>query len=42
MARLRQINPALRISNLSRSFPIQRPEYLAKWVDAFRKTGLPE
>jgi tetratricopeptide (TPR) repeat protein len=42
IARLRQIDPALRISNLLDSFPIRRQEDFARWADGLRKEGLPE
>jgi TolB-like protein/tetratricopeptide (TPR) repeat protein len=42
MARLRQLDPALRVSNLTEVFPLRRPEDLAKFADGMRKAGLPE
>ena len=42
MQRLRQIDPALRVSNLKDWLPIRRPDDFAKWSDALRKAGLPE
>ncbi len=42
MQRLRQIDPALRMSNLKDWFPIRRPEHFAIWADGLRKAGLPE
>jgi hypothetical protein len=42
MARLRQLDPALRISNLKDHFPIRRPEDFARWAEGMRKAGLPE
>jgi tetratricopeptide (TPR) repeat protein len=42
MARLRQIAPTLRISNILDWFPIRRPEDLARWTEGLRKAGLPE
>src|SRR5262249_41211124 len=41
-ARLRQLSPAFRISQLGNLFPLRRPEDLAKLVEGLRKTGLPE
>src|SRR5262249_41180275 len=41
-AHVRQLEPALRISNLSDLFPIRRPEDFAKWEEGLRKAGLPE
>jgi TolB-like protein len=42
MERLRQIDPALRISNLKDWYPIRRPEDLSIWTEGLRKAGLPE
>jgi TolB-like protein len=42
MARLRQVYPALRISNLREWLPIQRPEHFTRWTEGLRKAGLPE
>ena len=42
MARLCQIMPELRISNLRDYVPIRRSEDLERWVEGFRKAGLPE
>jgi adenylate cyclase len=42
MARLRQISPTLRVSNLKEQNPLQRPEDLAKYAEGMRKAGLPE
>jgi TolB-like protein/class 3 adenylate cyclase len=42
MARLRQLDPTLRVSNLKDQFPIRRPDDLARWAEAMRKAGLPE
>jgi tetratricopeptide (TPR) repeat protein len=41
MARLRQLDPDLRLSNLGDSFPIRRPEDAALWADALQRAGLP-
>jgi len=40
--RMRELNSALRISNLKDLFPLRRPEDFTKWVDGLRKAGLPE
>ena len=40
--RLRQISPALRVSNLKDLWPFRRPEDFATWADGLRKAGLPE
>jgi tetratricopeptide (TPR) repeat protein len=42
MARLRQLEPTLRISNLKSLFPIRRPDDFSKWAEGLRKAGLPE
>jgi tetratricopeptide (TPR) repeat protein len=43
MARLLEIDPALRISNLQNVLgPYRQPEHAAKYADALRKAGLPE
>jgi adenylate cyclase len=42
IARLRQLNPAQRISNLKEWATFRRPEHFAKWVEALRAAGLPE
>jgi predicted Zn-dependent protease len=42
MQRLREIDPALRVSNLKEWLPIRRPEDFTKWSEGLRKAGLPE
>jgi TolB-like protein/Tfp pilus assembly protein PilF len=42
MHRLRRLDPALRISNLTDWLPIQRPEDLATFSEGLRRAGLPE
>jgi TolB-like protein/tetratricopeptide (TPR) repeat protein len=43
MARLRQLDPELRVSNLkSVQGPYRRPEDIARYADALRKAGLPD
>jgi tetratricopeptide (TPR) repeat protein len=43
MARLRQLDPALCISNLADVIPpLRRPEDLARYEEGLRKAGLPE
>jgi TolB-like protein len=42
MARVRELNPALRLSNLRELIPVRRPEDFARWSDGLRKAGLPE
>jgi TolB-like protein/Tfp pilus assembly protein PilF len=42
MDRLRQIDPALRISNLTERHPIRRPADLARFAEGLRMAGLPE
>ena len=42
MARLRDIDPALRISNLQELTPLQRAQDVARYAEGLRKAGLPE
>lgn len=42
MARLRVLDPTLRVSNLRDQIPLRRPEHLALYEDGLRKAGLPE
>ncbi len=42
MQHLRQLDPALRISNLTDWLPIHRPEDLATFANGLRRAGLPE
>jgi hypothetical protein len=42
MRHLRQLDPALRISNLKEWLPIRRPQDLATFTDGLRRAGLPE
>ncbi len=43
LARLRQVDPALRVSNLrDRLGPYRRPEDLARYEEGLRRAGLPE
>ncbi|WP_284735854.1 winged helix-turn-helix domain-containing tetratricopeptide repeat protein [Dongia deserti] len=42
MQRLRQLDPTLRIANLTDWLPIRRPQDLAVFADGLRKAGLPE
>src|SRR5262249_3141097 len=42
MARLRQIDPELRVSNLNDMAPLRRPEDRARLEEGMRKAGLPE
>jgi Flp pilus assembly protein TadD len=42
MRHLRQLDPALRISNLKDWLAIHRPENLATFADGLRRAGLPE
>ena len=42
MARLREIDPGLRIADLRYVTPLQRPEDLAKYAEGMRLAGLPE
>jgi hypothetical protein len=40
--RLRQLDPAFRISKLAQWMPLRRPEDVTKLSEALRKAGLPE
>jgi TolB-like protein/Flp pilus assembly protein TadD len=42
MQRLRELDPALRVSNLKEWLPIQRSEDLARFAQGLRMAGLPE
>ena len=42
IARLRRIDPTLRVSNLKDLTPLQRPEDIAKYNEGMRLAGLPE
>jgi hypothetical protein len=42
MRHLRELDPTLRISNLTDWLPIHRPQDLAVFSDGLRKAGLPE
>lgn len=42
MSHLRELDPALRISNLKEWLPINRPEDLSVFAEGLRKAGLPE
>ena len=42
MARLRELDPSLRVSNLNEVFPLRRPDDLAKFAEGLRRAGLPE
>jgi hypothetical protein len=42
MARLRELDPSSRVSNLKDWVPLRRLEDLAKLQDGLRKAGLPE
>ena len=42
IARLRQIDPTLRVSNLKDLTPLQRAEDIAKYNEGMRLAGLPE
>ena len=42
LAHLRRMEPGLRIANLGVWMPLQNPENLALFCEAFRKAGLPE
>jgi hypothetical protein len=42
MARLRQIDPALNLSNFKDLLPFRRPEDFARFAEGLRLAGLPE
>ena len=42
MARLLEINPELRVSNLDELLTFQRAEESERWTDGLRRAGLPE
>jgi len=42
MTQLRQLDPALHLSNLKGLFPLKRSEDYAKWEEGLRLAGLPE
>jgi len=42
IARVRELDPGLRLSNLNNLTPIGRPEDFAKWEEGLRLAGLPE
>jgi hypothetical protein len=42
MARLRRLEPDLRISNLGNLIPTHRMDQFALWCDRLRRVGLPE
>ena len=42
MARLREIDPDLRVSDLRDMTPVRRPEHFARYVEGLRKAGLPD
>ena len=42
MARIRHLNPALRLSNLKELLPFERPQDFDLWAEGLRRAGLPE
>jgi len=42
MARVRELDPAFRVSNVKDWVPLRRPDDLARFEDGLRKAGLPE
>jgi TolB-like protein len=42
IARLRQIDPTFRVSDIRRMLPFRRPEDIARFEEGLRKAGLPE
>jgi TolB-like protein/class 3 adenylate cyclase/Tfp pilus assembly protein PilF len=42
VARLRQLQPQLRISDLMEIFPLRQPKHRAKWIEGLRMAGISE
>jgi TolB-like protein/class 3 adenylate cyclase len=42
MARMRQVDPALRVADLKDLVPFRRPEDFARYVEGLRRAGLPD
>jgi tetratricopeptide (TPR) repeat protein len=42
LERLRQLDPALRVSNIGERFPLRRAEDIARFAEGLRKAGLPD
>jgi TolB-like protein len=42
IAQMHDLDPALRVANLSSLIPFHRPEDFDKWADALRRAGLPD
>ncbi len=42
MTRMRELDPALRVSNIKELLPLRRPEDFDRWAEGLRKAGLPE
>jgi adenylate cyclase len=42
MTQLRQLAPALRLSNLADHWPLRRQEDIDRWTEGLRRAGLPE
>jgi hypothetical protein len=42
MARVREMNPELRLSNLRKLIPFRREEDFLQWANGLQKAGLPE
>ena len=42
MARVRKIDPTLRVSNVGEWYPLRRPEDLTRLQQGLRRAGLPE
>ena len=40
--RVRELDPAFRVSDMKHRFPTRRPEHLAKYEEGLRLAGLPE
>jgi TolB-like protein len=42
MIQIRELDPALRISNLKEVIPLRQPEHFARYEEGMRKAGMPE
>ena len=42
MMQMRELDPALRISNLKQVIPLRQPEHFAKYEEGMRRAGLPD
>ena len=42
MIRMRELDPALRLSNLKEVVPLRQAEHFARYEEGMRKAGLPD